>query len=495
MASQHPDNASKPFWHSSEFVSKQDEIEELYIMYSHLGVGECMLDWEGKSVAEDHMEQLYTKYGDFFTKEPLGDQKFLTYRLPNPRVETEFRLGRALMGILSSSVLGNQFNLSRPPLFEVILPMTESAEEMIRVQDAFAEIASLKNPLFRFKDATLKHIELIPLFEQVSTIIKSDKILEEYVNLHEERFKYKPAYIRPFLARSDPALNAGLVPTVLAIKIALSRYKSFEHKYGISLYPIIGTGSLPFRGSLRPDAIREFVSEYKGIATVLIQSAFRYDWSIKEVIASIKQLEKLLPKQQAVIIHPKEEKQLLILISVFESLYQEVVEKIAPFVNSIAEHVPKRRERVQHIGLFGYSRGVGGVRLPRSISFTAVLYSIGVPPELIGTGRGLREAKRLGKLKLIEKYYVNLKADLVRAGKFINKDNLKSLSKKSSAWKQVLNDILFIEEYLGKPLGPSTDAEKEHSEITGKVYNRLLIEDNEIGDLMQRAAEKRQSIG
>ena len=42
-----------------------------------------------------------------------------------------------------------------------------------------------------------------------------------------------------------------------------------------------------------------------------------------------------------------------------------------------------------HVGLFGYGRslgGVGGVTLPRAIGFTASLYSIGVPPELLGLG-------------------------------------------------------------------------------------------------------------
>jgi len=112
-----------------------------------------------------------------------------------------------------------------PPLFEVILPMTESAEEMINIQEAFAEIAGLKHPLNRFESNLLSHIQIIPLFEQVDTIINSDKILERYLQLHQKKFGFQPKYLRPYVARSDPALNSGIVPTILGIKIAFSRYK------------------------------------------------------------------------------------------------------------------------------------------------------------------------------------------------------------------------------------------------------------------------------
>jgi len=62
------------------------------------------------------------------------------------------------------------------------------------------------------------------LFEQVKTIIESHKLLEKYLKLHQKIFHFRPTYLRPYLARSDPALNSGIVPTVLAIKIGLSHY-------------------------------------------------------------------------------------------------------------------------------------------------------------------------------------------------------------------------------------------------------------------------------
>ena len=221
MISQHPDHGNKPYWSRNAFIKAGEEIKECFLSFSELNTSEYKWDWEGKYVDESVIEKLLSEHHDYFKKNSLGKDKFLTFRLPNPKVETEFRLGRAFMGILGASGLAKKIGIHSPPLFEVILPMTESAEEMIAIQEAFREIASLKHALYYFGEESLKHIEIIPLFEQVTTIIKSHRLLEKYLNLHQKKFNFKPSYLRPYLARSDPALNSGLVPTILAIKIGL----------------------------------------------------------------------------------------------------------------------------------------------------------------------------------------------------------------------------------------------------------------------------------
>src|SRR5574340_725287 len=157
MATQHPDHACRPIWHKEAFIPAVEETRELFSAFDDLGIEEYKWDWEGKLVDESVLERLLAEYFDYFKKHPLGKEKFLTFRLPNPKVENEFRLGRALMGIASSAALAKQVGVHSPPLFEVILPMTESAQEMISVQEAFAEIAQLKHPLNRFEKGLLSH--------------------------------------------------------------------------------------------------------------------------------------------------------------------------------------------------------------------------------------------------------------------------------------------------------------------------------------------------
>jgi phosphoenolpyruvate carboxylase len=371
--------------------------------------------------------------------------------------------------------------------------MTESAEELINIQDAFREIAALKHPLLRVNENTIRHVEVIPLFEKVSTIMDSDLILEKYVALHEKKYNATPIYLRPYVARSDPALNSGIVPTVLAIKVALSRYKDFEHNKGIKLYPIIGSASLPFRGGLTPHTVEQFADEYKGIRTALIQSAFRYDFEEEDVINAIQQLDQLLVSP-SVSLSLEEEQRVRTIIPYFEKAYQNTVEELAPIINTIASALPQRRERVQHVGLFGYSRGVGKVRLPRAIGFTGAMYSLGIPPELIGTGRGLHMAGEAGLLDIVEQYYVNLRSDLIRAGHYVNKKIINDLTKKVPACEGIRADIEYIEKYLGRPLGPETLDEQEHRVLTERIYQEL--QDGALNpETPTRAALLRKSLG
>ena len=234
MVTQHPDHANTPYWHDKPFITTKHEPQELFLSFSELGATEYKWDWEGKLVDESVIERIFSNYYDFFSKKQIGRDFFLTFRLPNPKVETEFRLGRAYMSILAAAGLARYLNLNHKPLFEVILPMTTSAEEMIAVQEAFRELTSLKHPLLKL-DSELKHIELIPLFEDIETIANSHNILKKYLAYHKEKFGFEPEYMRPYVARSDPALNAGIVPTVLAIKIALSHYADLEKEVGIPM--------------------------------------------------------------------------------------------------------------------------------------------------------------------------------------------------------------------------------------------------------------------
>lgn len=493
MATQHPDNAGRLFWYGKPFVSTAAEIKECFLCFSDLGIDEYNWDWEGKFVDEAVTDRLLHKHFDYFKRHPLGQEKFLTFRIPNPRVEKQFRLARAFMVIITSSQLAQSLGFEHPPIFETILPLTETAQEIIDMQKAYRELVGIEHRLLKMDDS-LKHIEIIPLFEQVGKIIDSDTILNKYIRLHKEAFGKKPPYIRPYLARSDPALNSGIVPTMLALKVALSSYQTVEKETGVRLFPMVGTGSLPFRGGVTPDTIDKTLDEYAGMSTLILQSGFRYDYphaSVKTAVAKIK--EKLL-RTKALKVSQGQRQIIEKIIEHFEHPYRDTVERLAPLINSISKQVPKRRERLQHIGLFGYSRGVGKVSLPRAIVFTAALYSIGLPPELIGTGVGIAHAKKLGVWDEIAPLYRHLKDDMITAGYFLNKENLVKIAHDSGIGQALIEQISVLEYELGVELGPKTPAHIEHKNLTKKIYERLG-QKKHIAPLITYTGVLRKSLG
>lgn len=492
MATQHPDNAKKLAWYPRPIVSTLAELKESFLCFKDLGIDEYNWDWEGKFVDEAVVDRLLHNHYKYFENHPLGKEKFLTFRIPNPRIESQFRLARAFMVAITSSLHAKALGFKNPPIFEAILPLTETADDIFNIQDAFADLISLKHPLLKMGDS-MKQLEVIPLFEQVAVIMNSAEILKKYVKLYKNRFHTNPEYLRPYCARSDPALNSGLVPTVLAVKIALSEYKKLEEEIEVKLYPMIGTGSLPFRGGLNPENIENSISEYHGVCTFTVQSAFRYDYPKTEVLKALKLLKEKLPLQTRPITE-EEKEEIKSIIPSFEMPYRQTVEYLAPLINKISKTFPKRRERLQHIGLFGYSRGIGKVKLPRAIPFTGSLYSIGLPPEIISTGRALRKAKEEGKLETIRKHYIHLKDDMISAGYFLNKENIEEIGKSLKIYEELKEDIHQIEDIFKIELGPQKEVHKEHKKLTNSIYKRAKSGKN-VSDLITKAGILRKSLG
>jgi phosphoenolpyruvate carboxylase len=456
MATQHPDNASKPYWYKTEFISTTDEVEECYRSFCDMGCDEYMWDWEGKFVDEAVIDRLFHQYYDYFSIHHLGRDKFLTFRIPNIWEESGFRLARAFMSIITGNDAAGELGFSPAPVFEVILPMTDSADKLIHIQEQYYKSVRLACQVFSTRLSGPIEINVIPLIEGSSSLIESRKILLEYINTFEKRFRHWVEYLRPFIARSDPALNSGMVPAVIAAKGALSEYYKFQKETGVKVYPIIGAGALQFRGGLSPDSIENFIEEYPGVRTVTVQSAFRYDFPREVSVSAIRLLKRDISLKVPRIFSGNEMNDILELENIFRRPYCFTIEKLAPTINDISRHIPSHRERIQHTGLFGYSRGIkdSNIRLPRAIAFTAVFYSLGIPPELIGTGRGIHEADKKGLLSKLESIYPNIKRDLKKAGSFLNKENLRMLAGSDETWKDVLMDVGILEDYIGSNFMP-----------------------------------------
>ncbi|MEW6602489.1 MAG: phosphoenolpyruvate carboxylase, partial [Nitrospirota bacterium] len=261
-----------------------------------------------------------------------------------------------------------------------------------------------------------ERINVIPLFEDKEHMFEAHTILEKY--LRDKDIKHQ----RVFIARSDPAMNYGMISAILCNKIALQRLQRLSEKIGVETYPILGVGSAPFRGHLAPDNVARVLNEYPDVQTFTVQSAFKYDNPAASIISGIRKLKESSRKKGKDI----DETRCIRIADKMSREYRRSVKFLAPLMNYMAGFVPRRRMRKLHVGLFGYSRSVGKVRLPRVISFCAAGYSVGLPPEIIGLNALTKD-----DIAYLREVYVNFDFDISTAMAFFNRNVLSIVPKEA----------------------------------------------------------------
>lgn len=478
MSTQHPDNVTTPFFAEHSELTGEDEVREAFYIFSHLDCCEQMWDCEGKEVDNFVVKKLLSRYPEYFHKHQLGRDRFLTLRIPNPEFErAEAKILVETLGSIPRSydIASIFYGDETPPIFEVILPMTTSYSAVDNVYQYYRDfVVGQQNQRLGGRDQTIAdwigsfhpdRINVIPLFEDREGMLQSAEIIRRFIQ------DKKLAYQRVFLARSDPAVNYGQIGAILLNKIALWKLSCLSDETGIPICPIIGAGSAPFRGNLRPDTVQRVVDEYRGAYTFTIQSAFKYDYPLHEAADAIRFLKEreIEPAREI------DEQRALELLDRYSAEYQRQLITLAPAINRIAGHIPGRRKRKLHIGLFGYSRSTGGVTLPRAITVTAALYSIGIPPEILGMNALTRD-----DLAFLSETYVNFTEDIKDAVRYLNPDSEYLPPGVIEAVKGLV------------PVQPHP----EHQEIAGKIEKALsACQMQSLTDLILQAGHIRKFLG
>ena len=222
------------------------------------------------------------------------------------------------------------------------------------------------------------------------------------------------------------------------------------------------------------------LQRYPSVATFTIQSAFKYDFPIQEVQKAIEHIN-ATPVGRP---HPVENKEkILKIVRKLSNEYRRQIQLLAPLINEIAKFVPSRRMRKLHTGLFGYSRSLGGshgVKLPRVISFCAALYSMGLPPDIIGLNVLTEDDK-----ETIRDVYSGFERNLRETLSLWNPDVLDILP------RQIRSDIQSV---VG---AHNYVTNKEHRSISSMLIKKIRAKnfDTQITDLITRAGHARGFLG
>ncbi len=482
MSTQHPDNVTIPFFAENSVMNGDDEIKEAFFVFSELGIDEQLWDTEGKEADNFVVKKLLSNHPDFFKKNILGKDKFITLRVPNPEIETDEGkiLMEAMHSIPRNADLGKKFygNYSAP-IFETFLPMCSSEKEIIRVHEYYKRfvIGKQKEQMYD-NDISLADwvgelhpadIRVTPLFETKEALLNADKYVEKYIQF--EKIKEMQ---RVWFARSDPAMNYGSLANVLLAKIGLNRLHLLQQKTSVEILPILGCGSAPFRGNFKPGNVEHMLKGYPSVQTFTAQSAFKYDFPLKEVIDGIEKIKSTKRKEPL----PIDEEFCTNLINKIEKDYQGSIQLLAPIINKISHYVPPRRKRKLHIDLFGYSRESKGVTLPRAITFCASLYSLGLPPDLLGLS-----TLTASEIETVRQYYPTIDLDIADALKLFNKNNLHIFP--LEVQKKITNALKLFE----------YEVDEKHAELTAKAASAFAHGSEELREMIMRAAQVRKFLG
>ncbi|MCS7137508.1 MAG: phosphoenolpyruvate carboxylase [Candidatus Caldarchaeum sp.] len=512
MSSQHPDNASAPPWNQSPLIAGDDEVEEIYQSWFNLGCQEAMWDAEGKDVDLNVIRKLLTKHGEVFREKLIGRDYFLTYRIPNPAVEKSDR--KVFFETLQS--IPKHFDVCKvfygdgaiPPVFEVILPFTSSVHQMIQVVNTYRKaVVQLEDVFIDFPNVKLKDIigevipdsiEVIPLFEDFESMANADKIVSRYIELTS------PRYVRVFIARSDPALNNGLLAATVMAKLLIAKLVKVQNSTGIEIFPIIGVGTLPFRGGLNPTNVDRFLDEYGYVATATVQSAFRYDYPQNLVVEAVNKLNNNLPSK-SMQTDAIDETTALKVVEKLSKHYRMFAEAAAPTIAHLSRLVPPRRTRKLHIGAFSYGRRLGNIELPRAIPYACVMYSLGLPPEFIGL-KALHELSET-EYSLLRDVYVNMRDDLTKVSSMVSFENINILLSSEvenrpdiapirNALPLYVEDLETAENMLDVKVGPRTFSERKYLNLVNNFLLSYLENDTaSAAEELLKAARARRCLG
>ncbi len=437
MMTQHPDSASR-------YVPVRDEpkeaIDALTPQPIGLGLEEVMVDYEGKLTPYHQTAEICL--GLLERGQVPGRDVLVTPRVPSATKETAFHQLMALMSVIESNY---QMSLSEGgAISEVIVPMVETAAELLDVRRRIEDVIELGHKEFgTSRDAGT--VWVIPLIEEVPELLGAGSMLGAYLD-EAKKEGYRIDRLRVMLGRSDSAMAYGLVPSVLAVKTAISDCHLLGRERDIEVFPIYGGGALPFRGHVSLDNFDQLVKDYAGVRTVTVQSGIRYDIggeSARQLALRAHDELGLAPPLQ----FDKGQRSIITaMIGLFTAAYLESFAFLLPVVIAVSEAIPPQRDRLARKSAVGYARAAAepaklaaritdaGISsrvnqikrletasLPRAISFTGALYSIGLPPEFIGTGRGLKAVEDhfgAAGLEMLLRFYPGMPFDLARAARY-----------------------------------------------------------------------------
>jgi len=417
---------------ASTYVSFSEEPEEAVSLLTPAeeggyGFDELMVDFKGKQTPCNHVVSIVARLME------AGILQSSKVKV-TPRMPADETVGLRRTAILHSIIEANYIayhHLNENVVEEVIHPVDGDVKSLVRVE---ANFNIIKNYILEssLKPVDVKDLRFIPSLENLGSLINAADIISSYVNAHSMMLPQESEKIRVYLARENISAKFGMIPSTLALRLALSRLKGSAESLSVPIYPILECGSLPLRGNLNHESKDSFLKTYSGVATVAAPSSLVYD-SGKRASDLVKLLKDELQGKSPPEFSEEDEAQIRELIAFFAYEYTRTVSKAADVLMRLAPLIPERREapvnehlnvdfrELEPLKTRNTNMALEPFTIPSPVKYAALMYSLGVPPEIIGVGRtlSLLEKKRKELADRLFDFYPSLEDDVSSAWRYI----------------------------------------------------------------------------
>ena len=280
----HPDNAlaithfddhNQPVINSNRVdCAFTDDMEIQEAVYYHQISGNLknershlMVDYERKSTDSRIMAKMIEALIDEQTTIKLMPRSCDVAELSqgNP-----YRFREILLGIAAANNVLNR-TPHVPPIRDLIIPQVNNQRVL---KSARATISALRKA-FPDTHKDLSGIKLVPLIENTNALVNiRENVLVHLDAIRGDSFE---EYVRIMLAMSDTSMESGTLATVACLRYALAEIYHFAVEKNTTILPILGGGTLPFRGLQTPDNICNILQNLPA-SQITIQSAMTFDY-------------------------------------------------------------------------------------------------------------------------------------------------------------------------------------------------------------------------
>jgi phosphoenolpyruvate carboxylase len=186
-----------------------------------------------------------------------------------------YRFREILLGIAAANNILNRTS-HIPPIRDLIIPQVSDKRVL---KSARATISALRKA-FPDIHKDLSGIKLVPLIENTNALVNiRENVLTHIDALRGDSFE---EYTRVMLAMSDTSMESGTIATMISLRYALAEIYRYAAEKNTTILPILGGGTLPFRGLQTPENICNLLKNLPA-SQITIQSAMTFDYGETDI--------------------------------------------------------------------------------------------------------------------------------------------------------------------------------------------------------------------